>query len=95
MGMIAFRKGNAETNPLTTSEYFIDEIKRTETMIFIGFAFRDEYINDIIRNTLMRKIIINLYATELIKKLSGNACKFKKVNAIDASFGKKDITQEI
>ena len=76
-------------------ECFVDEIKRADAMVFIGFAFRDEYLNDIIKNTHMRKIIISPHAAETIKKPSGKACNFKRANVIDASFGKTPLMPEI
>ena len=79
-----------ETDPFKKlHEFFVEEVNSTDFLIFIGFAFRDEYLNTVIREASSKPkiIIISPHASQL--KNSKSLLGFKNnPSFIDASFGK-------
>lgn len=90
-------KVKPEIEPFRTlHNEFISDVNRCNILIFIGFAFRDEYINSILNDAGKKYlIIISPHDSDIIKKPNGNASKFKRTYAIDASFGKAETINEL
>ncbi len=87
-------KVKPEIDPFKTlHNEFQLELKECDAMIFIGFAFRDEYINDIIKESNTKVIVISPHASERIKNPSEGASKFRRISAINASFGATEVTE--
>jgi hypothetical protein len=79
-------------------ELFQTEFGHSDITIFIGFAFRDEYLNNVIRQGSEKNkiIIVSPSASELVKKPIGSASRFKSnPTAINANFGEAKTLQEI
>jgi hypothetical protein len=83
---------------------FRQMFKESKSAIFIGFNFRDEYINEIIKEEREGKkiIIVSPHATEIRDRLEDRNSdviriwgKNTKIIPIDTYFGKSDITNKI
>jgi hypothetical protein len=74
-------KGVPEREPFVSfHRYFADCLKRADRVIFVGFAFRDDYLNRLIHENLSAhalKVIVNPVAPD--KLPFGNALEGKEL----------------
>jgi hypothetical protein len=84
-------KVKPEIEPFQTlHKIFEKEFRQADATIFIGFAFRDDYLNSVMKKGTEKNkvIIISPHATELIKKLGKTSGFASNPIAINAAFGR-------
>jgi hypothetical protein len=92
-------KSKPEIEPFKTlHEKFEEYYKNSDVCIFVGFAFRDEYLNNVIARGLENRkiIIVSLEARELrkllVKKLK---VKSHRIFGVEGSFGEPGTLNKI
>lgn len=91
------QKSVPEDDPFKTLfEHFQKELMSSNIAIFIGFAFRDDYLNSLIREYPEKNklIIISPHATDLSKKLKKAGFK-SNIIPIGIPFGDNNLITEI
>jgi hypothetical protein len=94
-------KVKPEMEPFRTlHEYFVKYIGNSDSCVFIGFSFRDDYLNSIIDQYLDRKkiIIVSPNATQIMRQNlldRRNEPKAHRIFPIDASFGEIETLPKI
>jgi hypothetical protein len=85
-------KYKPEIEPFKTlHELFLDRFTESRIVIFLGFSFRDEYLNSLFRQASKKKIIIILpHASEFLKDRAKSIGFKQNPIPINASLGKDD-----
>lgn len=89
-----------ENEPFRTlHEFFRSELAKSDWVIFVGFSFRDEYLNSVIMQSSSKNkiIIVSPHASELLKgPLSARSIWHERAPiTIDRSFGEFETQNEI
>lgn len=80
-------------NPFTIfHEHFKKALQNTKTLLFIGFAFRDEYINELIRNNIQAKATIYIINPSIIDETKLPIGK-NNIHQINHGFDRRSINE--
>ena len=78
-------------------ELFTDEFINSDLAIFIGFSFRDQYLNDVIKHSSgkTKVIIVSPHASKAKEQFKTTVYKADHILPIDASFGEPKLMEQI